>query len=472
MAILSLFAQDECTSRMQLSLNQKIRVGFAAAILLMIFISFFSIGSIFRLNQKERNVGHTFTVLIKMEEVFSILKDAETSMRGYALSQNPEYLHVYETSLRNLDPQLDELRKLVVDNPVQMAHFKNLRLLIDKRLHAMKVFLFYFETGQKEIVANMTKAGKGRKLMEQIRQTISVMKETENQLLFQRQQSSKTSTIFTYLIISLGNILAISAILLAIYFINVDITKRKEAEEALKNRQTELEQVNRELEAFSYTISHDLRSPLRAIDGFGKILKEEYAKDFDEEGKRILNIIQQNAVKMGTLIDDLLDFSRLNRKEIVKTDYDMRELVQEVVQEMRQANLSWNSEVVIREIANAPSDPSLLHQVWANLLSNSFKYCSRKPSSKIEIGSIVKGEEIEYFVEDNGEGFDMQYKNKLFGIFQRLHSYKEFEGTGVGLAIVHRIVHRHGGKVDAYGIVGAGARFTFSLPLPHPPPLT
>jgi signal transduction histidine kinase len=450
---------------MQLSLNQKIRIGFAASILLMIFISFFSIGSIFSLNEKEKNVSHTFLVLIKLEEVFSLLKDAETNTRGYVLTKNPEFLTAYETSLKNVDPRLDELRKLITDNPTQMEHFKNLRILIDKRLQVIKVFLYYHETGQLEIAQTITQKGKGPQLMDRIGSTISTMKTTENQLLSQRQELSKSSTIYTYLIISLGNILAISAILAAIYFINIDITKRKEAEVALTSRQKELEQLNKELEAFSYTISHDLRSPLRAIDGFGKILKDEYASILDEEGNRLLGVIQGNAVKMGNLIDDLLNFSRLMRKELIKTTYSMQELVKDIVQDVRSSNPQWNPEVHVKEIGDAPSDPSLMHQVWINLISNSFKYSSRKTTSKIEIGCIVKENEIEYYIEDNGVGFDMQYKNKLFGIFQRLHSHKEFEGTGVGLAIVHRIVNRHHGTVSAFGIVGAGARFAFTLPM-------
>jgi light-regulated signal transduction histidine kinase (bacteriophytochrome) len=243
-----------------------------------------------------------------------------------------------------------------------------------------------------------------------------------------------------------------------------DITERKNAENILSLRQRELEASNKELEAFCYTISHDLRSPLRAIDGFGGKLDEEYGQTLDYEGQRLLHVVRDNAQKMGILIDSLLEFSRLNKKSFRKYTFPMHTLVSQVLEECGQQMPEYFPEVVLHELADSAGDKELLHQVWHNLIANAFKFTSKKEAPKIEIGSITESSEVIYYIKDNGAGFDMTYKSKLFGVFQRLHAANEFHGTGVGLATVQRIVHRHGGKVWAEGAPGEGAQFNFSLP--------
>jgi PAS domain S-box-containing protein len=236
-----------------------------------------------------------------------------------------------------------------------------------------------------------------------------------------------------------------------------DITDRKQAE-------MQLEAVNKELEAFSYSISHDLRAPLRAINGFSKMLEEDYNQLFDEEGKELLETIQYNTKKMGDLIDSLLAFSRLGRKTIAKTDLDMNGLVSSVIQDIERS-LDHKAEIKIGVLYPTKGDSTLIKQVFTNLVSNAIKYSSKKEISLIEINSELRDDEVLYIVKDNGEGFDMAYSNKLFGVFQRLHRESEFEGTGVGLAIVQRIVNKHEGKVWAEGELGKGATFSFTLPI-------
>lgn len=243
-----------------------------------------------------------------------------------------------------------------------------------------------------------------------------------------------------------------------------DITEEKNYQEVLEKRQRSLEAVNKELEAFCYTISHDLRSPLRAIDGFGKMLAEDYTDKLDKEGVRILDVIRNNAQFMGSLIDDLLDFSRLNRKDLVKNRFEMKVMVESVLEELKQANPENNAKVILKDLPEAFADKTMIHQVWQNLLSNAFKFTSKKEQGIIEIGSKEGESENIYYVKDNGAGFDMKYKNKLFHVFQRLHSMEEFTGTGVGLATVQRIILRNGGTVWADGAVNEGATFYFSLP--------
>lgn len=241
-----------------------------------------------------------------------------------------------------------------------------------------------------------------------------------------------------------------------LYAIARDITERKKVQE-------QLEAVNKELEAFSYSISHDLRAPLRAINGYAKILQEDYASKIDNDGISSLNAIMSNSKKMGILIDDLLAFSRLGRREITTSEINMTALVKSVREEEIIGN-SNEIEFVIHELLPAKGDQTLIRQVWVNLISNAIKYSKHKLITNIEIGSYYKENLVVYYVKDNGVGFDMKYYNKLFEVFQRLHSHEEFEGTGVGLAIVQKIIHRHNGTVWAESKLNEETCFYFSLP--------
>ncbi len=239
----------------------------------------------------------------------------------------------------------------------------------------------------------------------------------------------------------------------------MDYTEQKKALERI-------EQLNHDLESFSYSVSHDLRAPLRSIDGYTQILLEDYASKLDDEGRRVLHVVVNNARRMARLIDDLLDFSRIGRKEIERSLIETDSLVNSVISELVALEQGRQLDIRIGKLENCYGDPNLLRQVWVNLISNALKYTRNKDIAVIEITSESRPEEVVFNVRDNGTGFDMQYANKLFGVFQRLHRQKDFEGTGVGLAIVHRIVTRHGGSVSGQGETGAGAAFSFTLPRP------
>ncbi len=248
------------------------------------------------------------------------------------------------------------------------------------------------------------------------------------------------------------------------WFVNArDISEVKQLNADLQNNLLQLEATNKELESFSYSVSHDLRAPLRALNGFSKIIEEDYENVLDAEGKRLLGNIQTNARKMGMLIDDLLAFSRLGRKEVQKSKTDMTKMVEHILQEI---DKSATKHPVIKVGALPPAyvDHTLLQQVWINLISNGIKYSAKKENPEVEIGAADSENEITYFVKDNGSGFDMKYADKLFGVFQRLHNPNEFEGTGVGLAIVQRIINKHGGKIWAHAKVNEGATFYFTIP--------
>ncbi len=234
--------------------------------------------------------------------------------------------------------------------------------------------------------------------------------------------------------------------------------------ERLKAEQAKIltEAINRELEAFSYSVSHDLRAPLRAISGFVQAVVEDCGPQLDKEGRRYLGLIQDNAHKMGQLIDDLLTFSRLGRQQLVETRIDMDELAQTVYAELKAQMPQRDINFRCRLAPPAYGDKAMIQQVLVNLFSNAVKFTRNRQNATIEFGYLPE-EGGAYYVRDNGVGFDMQYVDKLFGVFQRLHDVTEFEGTGVGLALVHRIITRHGGRVWAEGKVDVGATFYFSL---------
>jgi PAS domain S-box-containing protein len=261
---------------------------------------------------------------------------------------------------------------------------------------------------------------------------------------------------------------------IAILETNNDITERKRAEEEVRKlnrelgkRTTELETINKELEAFAYSISHDLRAPLRHMVGFAELLQKNAASILDEKGRRYVMMILESVKRMGTLIDDLLAFSRIGRTETRETMVSLAQLVKEVQSEILQETdgrkISWK----VGPLPDLYGDRAMLKLALVNLISNAVKFTRTRPQPEIEIGCAEKRKDgVVVFIKDNGVGFDMKYVNKLFGVFQRLHRTEEFEGTGIGLATVQRIIHRHGGDVWAEGLVGNGATFYLSFPKP------
>ena len=236
-----------------------------------------------------------------------------------------------------------------------------------------------------------------------------------------------------------------------------DITERKKAEEKVKL-------LNSEMEAFTYSVSHDLRAPLRSIDGYARILKEDFGPGMDKEANRIMDVIMRNARRMGKLIDDMLDFSRVGRKDISRNRIDVDVMVDSIRRELVEQEKGRDIRFDIQPLASVEADNNLLRQVWTNLISNALKYTSKNLLTEITIGSRHENGKVVYSIRDNGVGFDMKYANKLFGVFQRLHKIEEFDGTGVGLALVHRIISRHGGKIWAESEVNKGATFSFYIP--------
>jgi signal transduction histidine kinase len=256
--------------------------------------------------------------------------------------------------------------------------------------------------------------------------------------------------------------------------LQVEVEQRRHREDEIRKlnhelgkRAAELEATNEELESFAYSVSHDLRAPLRHMVGYSELLQRQASSLLDEKSQRFIRTILDSAKRMGNLIDDLLAFSRIGRAETRETEVDLEQLVKEVVAEIGQDTKSRDIAWKIGALPVCYGDRSMLRLVVVNLVSNAVKFTRMRRPAEIEIGCVDRDKEVEVFVRDNGAGFDMQYVDKLFGVFQRLHLPEQFEGTGIGLATVQRIIHRHGGKVRGEGAVDQGATFYFSLPKAH-----
>jgi PAS domain S-box-containing protein len=266
----------------------------------------------------------------------------------------------------------------------------------------------------------------------------------------------------------------------AIMFVLIDVTPIKQAqfeltkinkdlESKVLERTQQLQEANRQLESFSYSVSHDLRAPLRSISGFAAILKEDYSSIVkDEEFDKVADRVIGNASRMEKLINDLLDFSRLERKDLSKSLIEMDKLVHEIMNDLSAEESSRKLDIRISALEPVMGDAGLMRQVWINLLSNALKYTRKKELARIDISCVLDQDTVRYSVSDNGAGFDMKFAGKLFGVFQRLHKEEDFEGTGVGLALVKSIIQRHGGKICAESEVGKGTTFYFTLPLTAP----
>jgi two-component system sensor kinase len=282
----------------------------------------------------------------------------------------------------------------------------------------------------------------------------------------------------------IGISLAIQVLLLGIIFfmVKLDVKWRREAQELLREEKTQysvlnaeleqrvldrtadLESANKELEAFSYSVSHDLRAPLRAIDGYGRILVEDYEDRLDPEGRRVLGIISNETKRMGILVDDLLAFSRLGRQDMNVQNINMTGMAESLLGELSAESPGRIMQLELKQLPPVQGDRAMIRVMWTNFLSNAFKFTKNQNPAVIEIGSFPEDGQTVYYVKDNGVGFDMKYVHKLFGVFQRLHTAEEFDGTGVGLALAQRIVNRHGGRVWAEAVLNEGATFYFSLP--------
>src|SRR6266487_3999701 len=493
---------------MKKTFDRKIISGFVLALAIWL-----TIGSLLYRNtseqaQEARWLSHTYDALAKIHELLLRLTDAETARRGFVMSGRDRFLTHYSNAVERANTAFSQVRALTGDNPRQQQTCDALLPLIQQRFAVYSESIALQLKADADAEGQLRLTGKGQEIMENIRELIAEMDAAERALLQQRRSGSERNLRRTQQI-ALAGFFA-GSIMLGWVFVLLarESRRRRDAEEALRKanetlelsvqertaeladaleahwqaeqqikklneeletrvveRTAQLENANKELEAFSYSVSHDLRAPLRHIDGFAEMLRDDASAVLGERSRRYLETIATSAKRMGALIDDLLVFSRMGRAEMRQTRFAMDRLVKEVLKEMTAELASRQIEWEIDPLPEAWGDRAMLKQVWVNLLSNAVKYSRRRERARIQIRCARTSErELQFFVRDNGVGFDMQYSDRLFGMFQRLHHAEEFDGAGIGLANVRRIVHRHGGRTWAEAKVNEGATFYFTLP--------
>jgi signal transduction histidine kinase len=447
------------------SAQRNTTLSFLLAALVLIGIGAFSLWSASQFAEAAQLRRESFEIQAELIGVLSGLADAETSQRGYLLTNKEEYLLPFENGKTEVETRLARLKQEAGSNPRRLGEVAHLDSLAHRKLAELERTIALARSGLRDSAMSIVLTDVGRQTMVHARATVSTMTGEEQANIHQLQSRMDQGGGLSQVAIIAGILVALVAVVFSGVIVSRDIAARAKAENALASHVGELEALNKELETFSYSVSHDLRAPLRAIDGFSRILAEDYRPVLDGEANRLLDVISDNARRMGNLIDDLLTFSRFSRREPEMQRIDMVALVKSVIVDFEKDPAMRNGiEIKVGSLSPAQGDSSLIRQVWINLISNALKYSRNREHPEITVESRTDDESVVYSVRDNGVGFDMTYANKLFAVFQRLHSSTEFEGTGVGLAIVQRIVHRHGGRTWAEAIPDQGATFSFSLP--------
>lgn len=447
------------------SIERRILVGFGlvfAGILVISAVSYRNMTTLFRNIYQDQRSHDLIELLVGMA---TRLDESESGHRRYLVTGDESYLKAFHVLNERMPEYIRYVRELTQDIPEQRQHVDLLNQLIEKQLQAERAAIeLRLKTGF-EGVRSIALTGVAKPELEEFHRIQTQMEHDENRAIHRRAVQSAAITRNTIGLLGVGLLLLFVLLASVYYLIRHDITERRRVAAELARRGELLEAANKELEAFSYSVSHDLRAPLRHIDGYASLLQKSALALLDEKSTRYLQTISESATRMGQLIDDLLVFSRMGRQEMLKARVNLEQLVKSVLHDLRHDTQNREISWTIGALPEVEGDPAMLRQVLTNLISNAVKFTNTRPLAKIEIGSDQRSPaETVIFVRDNGVGFDMQYAGKLFGVFQRLHRANEFEGTGIGLANVRRIIHRHGGRTWAESTLDQGATFYFSLP--------
>jgi signal transduction histidine kinase len=444
--------------------------GFVVAMLLTVFMGFLSWHSAQLTADEADWVGHTYAVMDTLELTSRHVIEAETSAQAFAVTGRETSLAHYEGVRNAIAQDEDTLRHLTADNPGQQQRLREFGKQVDDTLQfAESVVAKRHHT---QAIASASEVVVAERLMDTVRASAQELHAAEMQLLTERVQKTRAAWRLTELLLVVGVFVGVGLLALARLAVTGAIGASAQAgtqivtlNAGLQQRTAQLESANKELEAFSYSVSHDLRAPLRHISGFSKILMEEFGSTFDPRAQRYLERIQDGSNNMGLLIDELLTLARVGRHALSLRTTRFNSMVAEVVAILQPDSDGRQVEWVIADLPEVDCDAILVKQVFQNLLANALKFTRPRALAVIEVSYQDKNEEDGpvFMVRDNGVGFSMKYVDNLFGVFQRLHRVEDFEGTGIGLATVQRIVQRHGGRVWAEGEIDKGASFYFTL---------
>ena len=418
-------------------------------------------------------VSHTQEVRFHLSELRSSLQDLEIGSRSYLLTSNDTYYSTFQIAQMKIKVESKVVRDLIADKPDQQRRFRAVERLIDVRVALAAQTVATHERAEFSDATDLVRSGQGTDLMGQISRQIAAMDAVESRLAEQRRTEANLASDLAFAILPSGGLLSLASLAAVMLLLNREVSahRRSEAEvlalnlgleQRVSDRTAELALANKELEAFAYSVSHDLRAPLRSIDGFSRIALTQHAGELSPETREALELVRSNAQQMGRLIDDLLVFSRLSRQPLNKVTVATVGLVRECWETLHPETEGRHVEFTVGPLPDCAADPGLLKLVWTNLLGNALKFTRPRDPARIEVGARREQTPV-YFVRDNGVGFKMAYAHKLFGVFQRLHRAEDFPGTGVGLATAQRIVHRHGGRIWAEAELDRGATFFFTL---------
>jgi len=447
-------------------------IGFVLALALLLAIAVLSDRSVTNAIARTSWVEHTERVIAVADDIQSDLVDSETAARGFVITGEEYFIEQHMTVRGSVQTKINLLFELTSDNPRQQTRLQEVRELAKERIDVSDQMIRLQKIGRHGDAVGVVRSGSGKALTDRIRERIAAIKTEERALLTVRVSEAENAFTFTRRIIVLGDALTILLLVFAFVLLVRNEARLRQhnaiverLNDEITRNATQIEAANEELEAFSYSVSHDLRAPLRAVDGFSQAVLEDYAGRLDDQGKDYLNRVRAATQRMGYLIDDMLTLSRVTRVEMQRGTVDLSALAADVFAELQKSEPERKVDWRIEPGLIAQGDAQLLRVALVNLLGNAWKFTGKTATARIEFGAMRNADNaMEFFVRDNGAGFDMAYADKLFGAFQRLHLASEFPGTGIGLATVQRIIHRHGGQVRGVGMPGQGATFYFTLP--------
>jgi signal transduction histidine kinase len=462
---------------MALSLKSRAFIGCAIAMSLFVGSGYLFVDSSKSYLQATQQRKQSFSISLSLEKLANHLKDAETGQRGFILTRREDYLGPFNNAVSKIDDDFERLYGLVPSNNLQYTLLQQLDTIARQKIKELEATVALTREGQSQRALEMVKTDQGRQLMGAARDLIDRIQDAETQRLLMADASMDHQSQRTFFIFwsSAGLALVLlGAVFLLLYQqmearerdnvrLTEEMEQRKNAQDALEKQLQVVNSLNQELEAFSYSVSHDLRSPLRSISGFSNALSARHGAQMDAEGRDFLDRIVANTQRMGQLIDEMLKLSRLTRGEMRLELLDLTAMAERQAQECQEQDPERRVKFEIATDMKARGDRRLLEAVLQNLIGNAWKFTSQHPTACIQVKQKHEDDRVVYYVKDDGAGFEMEFVDKLFGAFQRLHAMHEFSGTGIGLATVQRIIHRHNGEIWAEGEPEKGATFYFTL---------